>query len=73
VNNNSKNGSRAALKKCMVSELRKGAKYIDPQTDEMVFVNFSDDECKGVGPSNGYTTKYIRKGEQMWNMAVELK
>lgn len=57
----------------MVSELRKGTKYIDPLTDELVYVNFSDEECKGVGPSNGYTTTYIRKGDEMWNKPVELR
>lgn len=88
MNNNSNKGSRAVrkteyagepqpkkpnVKRVMVSELRKGMKFIDPLTEEIVYVNFSDDECKALGPANGYTTTYIRKGDEMWNKPVDLK
>lgn len=85
MNTNSKNGNRATHKTGtagepkknppkmgMISELRKGTKYIDPLTEEIVWVNYSDEDCKGVGPSNGFTTDYIRKGDEMWNKAVQL-
>lgn len=73
MNNNSKNGSRATPKMGMVSELKKGTKFVHPVTEELVFVNYKDEDCLGIGPSQGFTNGYIRKGDELWNKPVEIK
>lgn len=72
--NNLKNTGNAPTKKMvMVSELRKGARFLHPKTGEITYCNYKDDGCLGVGPSNGYTTNYLRNGDSLWNTAVELR
>lgn len=58
--------------KKMISEIRKGSKYIDPVTEEVVHVSYKDESCLGIGPSQGYITGYIRSGDIAWNTVVTL-
>lgn len=73
MSNANANGKKNAPKMGMISELKKGTRYIDPVTDELTYVNYKDEDCLGVGPSNGYTTNYIRKGDEIWSKPVELR
>ena len=72
--NDFKGGNKKPMPKMgMISELRKGTKFVHPHTEEITFVNFKDEDCLGVGSSNGYTTNYIRTGDELWSAAVELR
>lgn len=72
MNNVLNNGRKPTPKRGMVSELKKGTKFINPITDELVYVTYKDEACIGVGPSVGYTTGYIRETDSLWNKAVDL-
>lgn len=73
MSNANATGRKPTPKMGMLSELKKGTKYVDPITEELVFVNYKDEDCLGIGPAQGYTTGYIRKGDEMWSKPVELR
>ena len=56
----------------MFSELRKGTKFTHPITEEVCFVNYKDEDCIAYGPTASFTNKYVRKGDEDWNLSITL-
>lgn len=54
------------------SELKRGTRFTNPVTGETNWVNYTDGECVGIGPSNGYTTQYVKSNDELWNKPVDL-
>lgn len=69
---NNNNPNRRQNKVVMFSELKRGTKFTNPITGETNWVNYTDEDCLGIGPANGYTTSYIRKDDELWTKPVDL-
>lgn len=59
-------------KMVMVSELRRGTRFVHPDSTDIKHVNYKDEICVGYGAVAGLTSDYFREGDLMWNKAVEL-
>lgn len=74
MNNVVKTGQTTSkVKMVMISEIRKGAKFVHPDSLDVVHVNYKDEECIGYGLVPNLTSHYVRSGDTLWNKAVELK
>lgn len=72
TNGGNNRNNRKQNKVVMFSELKKGTRFANPITGEINWVNYADEYCLGIGPSQGYTVNYIKPNDELWGKPVDL-